>query len=60
MKYNYPPLGGICGKAIQNNFCFGCEKLSNPNFRGQEQCNLIQEPRQKIKNILGIGEQMKI
>lgn len=60
MKYNYPPLRGICGKAIQNNFCKGCSKLENPNFIGQDKCDLVQEPIQKIKNILGIGGQMKI
>lgn len=60
MKYNYLPLGGTCGKSIKNNLCFGCEKLSDPNFREQAQCDLVQEPIQKIKNILKIGEQMKI
>lgn len=60
MKYNYPPLGGICGKAIKNNLCKGCQQLENPEFRGQAECDLVQEPIQKIKNILGIGEQMKI
>ena len=60
MKYNYPTLGGICRKSIKNNLCNGCQQLENPNFTGQAQCDLVQEPRQKIKNILGIGEQMKI
>ena len=60
MKYNYPSLGGICGKAVTNNLCNGCSKLENPEFRGQAKCDLVQEPIQKIKNILGIGEQMKI
>lgn len=56
----YEKLTGICKVAIKNNLCFGCEKLSDPNFRGQTKCGLVQEPIQKIKNILGIGEQMKI
>lgn len=60
MKYNYPPLGGICEKAIKNNLCNGCQKLENPEFQGQAECNLVQEQIQKIKNILKIGEQMKI
>ena len=60
MKYNYKPLEGICKKAIQNNLCTGCSKLENPSFVGKEKCNLVQEPIQKIKQILGIGEQMKI
>ena len=60
MKYNYPPLGGICGKAVPNNRCKGCQQLENPEFRGQAKCNLVQEPIQKIKNILEIGEQIKL
>lgn len=60
MKYNYPPLVGICGKAIKNNLCKGCQQLENVEFRGQAQCDLVQEPIQKIKNILKIGKQMKI
>lgn len=47
-------------KSIKNNLCKGCQQLENIEFRGQAQCNLVQEPIQKIKNILGIGEQMKI
>lgn len=60
MKYNYPPLGGICGKAVPNSFCKGCQQLENPEFRGQAECNLVQEPRQKIKNILGIQEKIRL
>ena len=59
MKYNYLPLEGICKKAIQNNLCNGCSKLENPNFEGEEKCNLVQEPIQKIKQILGIQEKIK-
>lgn len=59
MKYNYQQLGGICKKAIQNNLCNGCSELENPNFVGEEQCNLVQEPIQKIKQILGIQEKIK-
>lgn len=59
MKYNYQQLEGICKKAIQNNLCNGCSKLENPNFVGEEQCNLVQEPIQKIKQILGIQEKIK-
>ncbi len=58
MKYNYQPLKGICEKAIKNNLCKGCTKLEDPNFVGQAQCNLGQEPKQKIKNILGIQEKI--
>lgn len=56
----YPKLEGICEIAIKNNLCNGCNKLSDYNFRGQAECNLVQQPREKIKQILEIGEQMKI
>lgn len=58
MKYNYPQLRGICGKAIQNNLCRGCSKLEMPNFAGQEKCDLVQHPIERIKNILGIQEKI--
>lgn len=60
MKYNYPPLGGICGVALKNNLCRGCQKLEKIDFRGQEKCDLVQNPREKIKEILGIQEELKI
>ena len=60
MKNTYPPLGGICGKAIQNNLCKGCSKLEIEEFKGQEKCDLVQDSIKKIKQILGIGEQMKL
>ena len=56
----YPELTGICKIAIQNNLCNGCCKLEDYNFRGQADCDMVQKPREKIKNILRIGEQMKI
>lgn len=56
----YPELTGICKTAIQNNLCNGCCKLEDYNFRGQADCNMVQQPREKIKNILGTGEQMRI
>lgn len=59
MKYNYPPLGGICGQAVKNNLCFGCSKLENRDFKGQEKCDLVQNPREKIKGILGIQERIR-
>lgn len=60
MKYNYPPLGGICGQALKNNLCKGCQKLEDINFRGQPTCDLVQRPRQIIKQILGIQEKIKL
>lgn len=56
----YPKLEGICEIAIKNKLCLGCMKLENPLFRGQAECNLVIQPREKIKQILEIGEQMKI
>lgn len=58
MKYNYPQLCGICGQALKNNLCNGCQKLEDINFRGQEMCELVQNPREKIKQILGIQEKI--
>lgn len=56
MKYNYPPLGGICTKAIKNNLCKGCSKLEDIDFKGQATCELVDSPIEKIKVILGIQE----
>ena len=38
----------------------GCMRLENPNFKGTDECEYADEPTKEIKNILGIGEQMKI
>jgi hypothetical protein len=56
----YPEITGICKIAIRNNLCNGCNKLEEYNFRGQADCDMVQKPREKIKNILGIGEQMRL
>ena len=56
----YPKLTGICERAIKNNLCNGCSKLENPNFTGQEKCNLVIEPIKQIKEILGIQEVLKL
>lgn len=37
-KRKYPKLNGICGKAIQNNWCLGCQKLEDYNFTGVSYC----------------------
>ena len=58
MKGKYPPLSGICERAIKYNLCFGCNKLENPLFRGQAKCDLAQDPIQKTKMILGIQEKI--
>lgn len=51
-EYVQTRLKIISAMAVQN--------WSLNGFRGQAQCELVQEPIQKIKNILGIGEQMKL
>ena len=56
----YPKLTGICERAIKNSLCNGCSKLENPEFRGQEQCNLVREPIKQIKEILGIQEKIEL
>ena len=52
-------LWGACKKNIENGLCLGCNKLENPLFQGQEQCDLAQDPINKIKNILGIQEKIQ-
>ena len=53
-------LWGVCKKAIENNLCLGCSKLELPNFKGQAKCEYVQDPRQRIKEILGIQEKIKL
>ena len=53
-------LWGICKKAIESNLCLGCMKLENPNFTGQAQCEYVKEPRQKIREILGLQEKIEL
>ncbi len=56
----YSKLYGICKKALENNWCLGCQKLENPTFTGQIQCDLVKDPAMKsirrCKEILGIKE----
>ena len=52
-------LCGACKKNIENGLCLGCNKLENPNFTGQAKCDLAVDPRNKIKEILGIQEKIK-
>ena len=53
-------LKGICKKALEHNLCLGCNKLELPNFVGQEKCNLVKDPRQRCKEILGIQERLDL
>lgn len=38
---NYPPLEGVCKKAIEQGICTGCNKLETPWFRGVKECKWI-------------------
>lgn len=54
-----------CRKAIESKRCLGCQALENLNYRGNPNCTYnkiptAQESINKIKQNLGIGEQMKI
>ncbi|MCI8655469.1 MAG: hypothetical protein HFJ48_06360 [Clostridia bacterium] len=57
MKYS--ELTGICKRVLQNNECLGCQRLEIPDFTGTDKCEYIEEPREKIKRILGIQEKIK-
>lgn len=35
-------------------------RLEEPNFRGTNKCEYVDEPIKEIKKILGIGEQMNL
>ena len=39
--------------------CYGCSKLENSYFKGQAKCDLAVDPRDRIKNILGIQEKIQ-
>ena len=54
----YPQLERNMKIAIQNNLCYGCCKLEDYNFRGQADCDMVQKPREKIKQILGVQEKI--
>lgn len=60
MKYNYPQLQGICGKAIRNNLCTGCNRLELLDFKGLQECKHITEKQNYLKEILGVQEKLKI
>lgn len=53
----YPKLEGICGQAIKNNLCTGCQKLEDINFKGVKECKYV-KPREEIKEFLGIQERI--
>ncbi len=53
-------LWGICKKAIENNWCLGCNKLELDSFTGQAQCEYVKEPRQRIREMLGLQEKIEL
>lgn len=54
LNKKYPPLEGVCKKAIEQGICSGCNQLELPWFRGVKECKWITN---EIKNK---GEQLKI
>lgn len=37
-RRKYPKLTGVCEKAIQSNWCLGCQKLEDYNFTSVNYC----------------------
>lgn len=56
----YLPLTGICKTAIEKEWCLGCNKLELENFRGVSKCSQVQDPREKIREILGVQEMIEL
>lgn len=57
----YMQLNDKCKKAIENEWCLGCQALENPNFTGNPNCKHNKTPSaeesiKKIKQTLGIQE----
>ena len=51
---NYPELELPCKS------CLGCQRLEDVNFTGDKNCKYAENPIQKIKEILGIQEKIKM
>lgn len=47
---NYPELQGKCAEYIREEKCLGCERLSMPNFTGDDNCKWIKEREQLEEN----------
>jgi hypothetical protein len=50
----YPELKGVCKN------CLGCNKLENPYFTGENECEYFLQPKQDNEQISEKGEQLKI
>ena len=53
----YPPLQGICEKAIKENRCTGCPRLEEHRFIGVWQCEYAEKP---VQPNFGIQERLKL
>ena len=51
----YPPLEGLCKECI-----YKCFRVEDPKFKGLKECKYIKDPREQIKEILGVQERIKL
>lgn len=60
----YPKLTGVCEKAIQNQWCLGCQKLGDYNFTGVNYCKYADIGRKEhlpdVSNMVTDYKQLKI
>ena len=59
IKIKYPSLIYTCKKAIENEWCTGCQALEEPTFRGRWNCKYSKPPQAEmsIKQIrMNLGE----
>lgn len=56
----YKELTGICKTAIKNGYCLGCQRLEMEEFTGVEKCTNAVHPLEKIKEMLGVQQKIKI
>lgn len=60
----YPKLTGVCEKAIQNQWCLGCQKLEDYNFTGVNYCKYADIGRKEllpdVSNMVTDYKQLKI
>lgn len=60
----YPKLTGACEKAIQNQWCLGCQKLEDYNFTGVNYCEYVDIGRKEhlpdVSKVITDYKQLKI
>ena len=54
---SYPPLQGICAKAIRENLCTGCQKLEDSRFIGVRECKYVDKP---VQDKIWIQEKIRL